>query len=328
MINELVKNLKKVPSKSALQVFGANPTNTKRNLVKALHPDTLPDDEKSLGAEGINEVTRLWDALEAYDPLVIAGQPVGSFLGVGDISEVYEYGSGQVIKVVTNEDDEDLLRAEFETLDTLRKLVDTQVFDAIPYPNAVGREGDIAYAIYDFDPTLVLPRNLFRISSVPLDQRSIGWIWSHVLAALQDVHRVGFIHGGINPDNLLLWDDGQNHGVVLVDWKYASAYQEPLTMLPKNWSRLYPKEIPQKNKPSPSLDSYLAAKTILECAPDLPREMINYFRMVTWDGEIGRESDEIILRDLWKTTIYDKLNFKREFVPLGYKPFSWATWQG
>ena len=126
-----------------------------------------------------------------------------------------------------------------------------------------------------------------------LDPLHMAWVWRRVLYALGYAHSLGVVHGAMVAPHIMVHPE--QHGVVLIDWVYASVqldgYQPALKAVPPAYKQWYPPEVLKKQPPTCGLDIQLAARTMvqlvgadpltLEGYPDrVPPAMRTYFKEV------------------------------------------------
>lgn len=100
-----------------------------------------------------------------------------------------------------------------------------------------------------------------------LEAIHMAWIWRRMLWALGYAHKSGVIHGALLPEHVMILPE--QHGVVLVDWCYASVKEDADQFTPikaavgayKDW---YPKGVFDKQPPSPATDLVMAARCMIE----------------------------------------------------------------
>ncbi|HEU5121406.1 MAG TPA: hypothetical protein VFT59_01050 [Candidatus Saccharimonadales bacterium] len=93
------------------------------------------------------------------------------------------------------------------------------------------------------------------------------WIWRKLLWTIGNAHRVGLIHGSVLPRHIMILPE--QHGVVLVDWCYASRANDsgvfpPVKAIVSEAKEWYPEEVFAKQPPSPATDIAMAARCMVE----------------------------------------------------------------
>jgi serine/threonine protein kinase len=97
-----------------------------------------------------------------------------------------------------------------------------------------------------------------------LDGRHLGWMFNRMLEALGFVHRQGFVHGAVLPPHVLF--HAESHGMLLIGWIHAEKANTALKIAPERFRDWYPPECRKKHPATPSVDIYLAAKTVIYLA--------------------------------------------------------------
>ncbi len=203
-------------------------------------------------------------------------------LGNGDLCATFNArtrladGSDQQItfcKVATSTSDHDLLQAEVKALRLLRAdhtdpdvhPFFPEVIDSFAHREAgkPTRQVNVLSALEGFytltEVNVAFPDGLEAIH--------MAWIWRRVLWALGHAHKHGVIHGALLPSHVMILPE--QHGLVLVDWCYASLLDDSGQFTPikaavggyKDW---YPKEVFAKQPPSPATDLIMAARCMIE----------------------------------------------------------------
>ncbi|HLZ56329.1 MAG TPA: hypothetical protein VKR06_05210 [Ktedonosporobacter sp.] len=99
-----------------------------------------------------------------------------------------------------------------------------------------------------------------------VDPKDMAWIWRRLLVALAFAHGSKVIHGAVLPTHTLIHPD--QHGVVLIDWSYATidpeATGERISALSSAYRGWYPEEVFAKKAPTPGLDLTMGAICMIE----------------------------------------------------------------
>ncbi|MCA9070766.1 MAG: hypothetical protein KDA84_17670, partial [Planctomycetaceae bacterium] len=74
----------------------------------------------------------------------------------------------------------------------------------------------------------------------------------------------GWVHGAVLPPHLLF--HAENHGLQLVGWIHAEKKDTALKVAPQRFKEWYPPECQKKHPTTPSVDIYLAAKSLIYLA--------------------------------------------------------------
>ncbi|MGF7228551.1 MAG: hypothetical protein ACQR33_01050 [Candidatus Saccharibacteria bacterium] len=120
---------------------------------------------------------------------------------------------------------------------------------------------------------LVQLENFYNLAQVRrsfpkgLEAVHMAWIWRRMLWALAHAHELGIVHGAILPEHIMILPE--QHGVVIVDWCYASLKDDAGVFAPvkaivgayKDW---YPEEVFAKAAPSSATDLTMAARCMIQ----------------------------------------------------------------
>lgn len=314
-------------------LFGDNAKEAKaryRKLARRIHPDVAKVEEAEFASTVLNVLweaatERIEDKSYGLPILTIGDYECQTLLGVGDIADIYQGNDdivkGYSIKIVRDSADNYLMDNEQYTLD---KLVNNDTPESMKryYPEVVNVLDDGKGAVVevlryqDIQPyELVSLKQLGDYYDNRMPVRHIGWIWRRLIAALGYAHRQGVIHAAVTPDNILI--EPVNHGLVLIDWIYASQNQAPIVAISTDWRDSYPPEVLDKHTPLPAVDTYMGAKSMLWACNDMPDALQAYFvNWCTTESELVRPDDFKTLLAEFDRTIYDKLGWQREFVPM------------
>lgn len=272
---------------------GVEPTVHVKSTYRQLARQTHPDIDKSAQAHDV--FSKLADmfrlAIEAcergtYDqPQVLATVQsrkathcIQHAWKAGDLCNTYRAESqlkngktlGAFCKIAQNAADNDLLKVEATTLKTLRSDTTKAVFhayfpellDSFSYADgSQKRQANVLDALDGFY-SLAEVRQVYVDGITPLD---MAWMWRRILWALSYVHDLGIVHGALLPDHILI--QPQQHGVILVDWCYASVTdngtQPALTAIVDRYRDWYPSEVFAKQTPSAATDLVMAARCMV-----------------------------------------------------------------
>ncbi len=88
------------------------------------------------------------------------------------------------------------------------------------------------------------------------------WIFRRALSALGFAHRLGVVHGNIEPAHLMV--DARDHNIFLIDWCYAAVRPAETGDGFVCLNELYsPPEVAERKPPIPASDLYSLAKTMV-----------------------------------------------------------------
>ena len=174
-----------------------------------------------------------------------------------------------VLKLPRVKSENDLVKKEFRLLQTLHKEgsgtkygaylpkpVDSFVMDGFRINAFRWQEG-----LYP----AVAVRNRYEQG---LDGRHLAWMFNRVLEVLGFVHKNGWVHGAVLPPHLLY--HAESHGLQLVGWIHAVRLTTPLRVVPKDYKLWYPPECQENPIVTPSVDLYLAARSMIYLAGGNP----------------------------------------------------------
>jgi hypothetical protein len=91
-----------------------------------------------------------------------------------------------------------------------------------------------------------------------LDARDVAWMWRRLLVALGLAHRAGVVHGAVLPPHVLIEPDA--HGVVLVDWCFATEPGGVVPALVPDHQEWYPAEVTGRRPCGPGTDIDMATR--------------------------------------------------------------------
>lgn len=264
-----------------------------RRLAKATHPDRYESAcEQAVGAAAFERLNQLLQEAERAIREGVYGRPVVlatvqtrqarheiiNRLATGDLTTVYKSRStvrGQelatVCKVALSPGDKDLLQVEAKALKRLRgpdtnelahpympELVDSFTYQERVKPARAANVIRRLEGFYDLEQV----RQAFAHGFDPLH---MAWIWRRLLVALDHAHRNKVVHGAVLPQHIMILPE--QHGVVLIDWCYASLQEDddypPIKAVAKAYTDWYPKEVMCKQSPSPATDIAMAARCMV-----------------------------------------------------------------
>ncbi len=200
-------------------------------------------------------------------------------LGDGDLCATYsgvaELEDGRSLptfyKVAVEAGDNDLLRAEAMVLQQLRSDLAASQFH--PYFSELLSsfsydDGQCQYQVN----ALSLLEGFCDLGQLKqqlseLDPLHMTWIWRRILYALGYVHRKNIVHGAMTPGNIMVLPE--QHGVVLVDWCYASSFNDslqaisPIKAIVSNYRDWYSPEVISRQPPSAATDIAMAARSMI-----------------------------------------------------------------
>ena len=269
---------------------------TYREFARTVHPDTHQGkDTYARSQEVFAKLTHFYGQAIEMTTQGKYGQPtelvvwhtrrathtVTDAIGKGDLCGLYTArtqladGSNQATfcKVAQLPSDNDLLETEASVLRRLRGT-DSDVKLHPFYPELSDsfthsetgmsvRRVNVLSQLEGFS-NLAQVRELFPTG---LDPLHMAWIWRRVLWALDHAHQHRIIHGAVVPEHIMILPE--QHGVVLVDWCYASQANDtqespPVRAIVSAYKDWYPEEVFDKSTPSPATDIAMAARCMTQ----------------------------------------------------------------
>jgi hypothetical protein len=271
------------------EIFGTgdDPSVVFKKLARACHPDRFPGDPKAkdafqkLNALKLEADKRVRDGrwgkripLPHCVPLQIGKYKAKPHPRIGDVADLYTVEGGKaLVKVARHHDDNDLLRAEANTLRCLEQIT-TVVKDGVPklqdnfwIDGTWKREANVLSYFPGF-----ISAQMVR-QKVTVDHRTSVWMFKRILALLTWVHHYKLIHGAILPPHVLFYPDNdgrkgvdeRKHSIRLVDWCYSLDFNQRtrLSSWVPAWQDHYAPELLGKTFIGPPSDLYMAAKLMV-----------------------------------------------------------------
>lgn len=261
---------------------------------------------------------------------------VGEQVAAGDVANLYAarvtplsaHGPGRTVagvwKVARHPRDNDLLDAEARSLSVLATRGDPRFAAYVPRLLDTFAHRDTRTGVQRRTTVLGRLDGFVTLAEVTaahpegVDPRDGAWIWRRLLVALGYAHRAGVVHGAVTPAHVLV--DPVAHGVVLVDWCHSVPREPatPLAALSASHTDLYPPEVRDRRAATPSLDIWLAARTMASLVGRrLPQPMRLFVAGCTTASAAGRP------QDAWQVQReFDEL-LERMYGPRVFRPFPW-----
>jgi len=151
------------------------------------------------------------------------------------------------------------------------------------------------------------------------------WLWKRVLETLAWMHEVGFVHGAILPEHLLV--HARDHGVRLVGFSSATSTGQPLSAFPRDAEAFYPRAAWEGGGVTASLDLSMSARCVLfalgaddrRVSRAVPPPLAALLQSVSADDADGR-------RDAWALVAELDAAAREAFGPPRYVPFAMPGW--
>jgi len=258
---------------------------------------------------------------------------VRGLIAHGDICEVYD-GTGVgnepvIVKVARSASNNDLLENEYEVLTEARKSASWIKEGEIKMPlpletfridvsagRAKRRVNVFSLTPRNDKPPLKDPVTLkeVHIAYPRLDPKDAAWMFNRLIDAIHCLHAVGYVHGAITPDHLIV--EPESHRGQLLDYSYAVKPGEIIKSISTSWTGMYAREILDKEPVTWSTDIYMAARCMFyllgmedTSAPNdslMPRPMYQFLKACilgpkhriqnTWQAH---EDFHDLLKQLW-----------------------------
>lgn len=294
-----------------------------RRLARLVHPDTVDKKLKPRGETAFKKLTEMYAIFTGKQPpssaQKIGAWAVGDPLAKGDIADLYRAESDKhepaVFKISRSPKDNDLMDTEAAALKALHRhgppndnflRYIPQLYDSL---KASDRRANIVSAALGYHSL----SDIFSQYIEGLDFRHVVWMMNRLLSALGYAHKHGLVHGAVTPDHLLY--HGVTHGLVLVDWCYSVEIGNPIKAIVKNRKSFYPVEVLKKLPSSPATDIYMAARSMMFAADQIPGEFLGILEWCTAESPKTRPQDAWELQDLW-VKVAEKVYGKPKYVRL------------
>ncbi|MFY1699996.1 serine/threonine protein kinase [Solwaraspora sp. WMMA2101] len=267
------------------EVFGTDDaTRRYHQLARLLHPDTAgPDATDPRATDAFVRLAELWQRhRDAGRDTVTIDTGRHRYVVdraatyVGDLADLYRHGDDQLVKVPRDPANNDLIAREQTALARLADRGDPRYLPYVPRLVDAFRHRDTGTGALRQVSVLGSPTGLYSLAEVRrahsdgVDARDAAWMFRRLLVGLGFAHRAGLVHGAVLPGHVLI--EPQQHGVVLVDWCYASVDGSPVPALVPAYADWYPDEIRRRRTPGPGTDLAMAARCLAwltgERAPD------------------------------------------------------------
>jgi hypothetical protein len=298
-----------------------------RKLLGLVHPDRFAPAQRARAAEVAGKLAKFYHEIigkPSSSPVIVGKWVVEAPFTKGDLADLYlvkrEDAKEGILKIVRSETDNDLMDAEAQALKALwgkdpgdyRKYL-PEIFDTF---QASGRRANV-FARYPGYFSLRQIRQM--LDRVPA--RHIVWMMNRLLSAIGFSEREGYVHGGISPDHLLYHPE--THGMVLTGWCSAVSIVDGqhIQILSDEWKEagIYPEEVLRKWKCGAGTNVFMAAKSILWAAEEMPVRFRRLFEWCTATSPRARPQDAWEFQDLWRETAeqeYGKPKYLKLELPI------------
>jgi hypothetical protein len=235
-------------ARTAGELFGDEAPNREyRRLARLTHPDLVAPADRADATAAFIRLTALW---RSRGRVTIRTRRAEYRLGPvayrGDLANLYDTGTA-LVKVAREPVHNDLLAREAQALRTLASRADPRYLPYVPRlvesfrhreeGTGVERRVNVVGTTTGGLRSLVDVREAYPDG---LDPRDAAWMVRRLLVALGLAHRAGLVHGAVVPDHVLI--QPEEHGLVLVDWCYASEPGQPVPAPLDRYRDWYPVE--------------------------------------------------------------------------------------
>lgn len=169
-----------------------------------------------------------------------------------------------VVKVVRHPKNNDLLLAEATALREIHEQLDRAPLRAhFPVLIESFRIKDEAGALRQAN-VLRHEDEVFSLAQVRekyangIDSADAAWMFNRMIAALGKTHEIGFVHGAIVPEHVLIRPS--DHNGILIDWCYSVRSGDIVKAISPDRKEFYPPELLQKRAATPATDLFMAAQ--------------------------------------------------------------------
>ncbi|MFC4031550.1 molecular chaperone DnaJ [Streptomyces polygonati] len=301
-----------------------------RCLAHLLRPDAAPPGRRGEAAAAFARLTRAWRSRSADLPVLNSPRRayvLGPALATGDLATLrgahYEQDGEHreaVLKIPLRPRDNDLMAHEAAVLTRLDTVGEPRhrAYAPILLESFRDRAADGAERVINALEPLTGFHTLAEVAAVHpdgLDPRDAAWMWRRLLAGLGWVHRAGLVHGAVLPEHVLI--QPPSHGLVLVDWCYATAIGTHLPVLVDRHRDRYPQEALERSPATPATDIHLASSCVRELmGHQTPAPLRAFLRGCLLPAPEARPRDAwLLLAEL--DEILERLYGPRTFRPFG-----------
>ncbi|CAG6392608.1 molecular chaperone DnaJ [Streptomyces cocklensis] len=298
-----------------------------RRLARLLHPDTAPAGRAEQAAAAFARLTAAW---QARHETVTGGRHryvLGPVLAEGGLATVRgaRYDSdgdrhAAVLKIPREPRDNDLMEHEADVLTRLRTVGEPRHRAYAPtlIESFRQRHPDGTEQVVNAFVPLTGFHTLAEVAAAHpggLDPRDAAWMWRRLLTALGWAHRARLVHGAVFPEHVLIHPE--LHGLVLVDWCYATATGTDVPVLLHRHAGSYPPEALAHLPATPATDIHLASLCIAQLTGDLaPPQMRAFLRGCTLPEQERRP------QDAWQLLAELDDLLERLYGPRTFRPFT------
>lgn len=307
------------------ELFGADPEKALKNYRIRFH-ESFGDNAKqpALATHLFQLIGEKADAVKKPFPVITSPKRaymLKTKLATGDVSDVHyaTSESGQYIFKASRVNGGDtLLEREKEAVSAvLAKLVHNDYFKLFPTlaeSFVVKDRIRKRVNVFSYEPGWLTLETIVRKTG-PLDEKHVVWMFKRLLSALGCVRSVGYVHGAVLPQHILIHP--ATHSVRLIGWTSAVKRGNPLTVVPRSHLNFYPPEVTAKKPATSAVDVYLAAKSLwwANSGAQVQRQLWSFLSAFLLPGATMRGEDPFQLYDEFDEKCH-KIFGPPKFVPL------------
>jgi hypothetical protein len=313
-------------AKTAHELFGDDVDETYRGFAMTCHPDRFATDTDEI-KEHAKEVFQLLETRynELKKPPVVwasaeYGYHLGRQIGKGEISNVHlasqisdkfvPKGTSRpmVLKVAQAKEANEYIDKEAKILTDLRvQSGDRKYSDYLPKPVEIFVHDGLHVAVqHHYDRFFTLSEIMARHTN-GLGGRHVAWMFKRILTVIGFAHTANYIHCAVFPMHIMF--NADSHGCKLISWAGCVRSEQKLTVVPMAYKPWYPKkEITKQYPATPSLDIFLAAKSMLELVKldkenRTPQPLLTFLESCVVENPLQRPQDAWKLLDEWDTLL-------------------------
>ena len=212
--------------------------------------------------------------------------PTAPFVS-GELCDLLRCTCGETVAKRARHGNESAVMAEAMNLSALLKDADPRLPPYVPELVSVASDGGWTNVFKSLDGFYTLEEVHARYPV--LEPRDMAWMFRRLLVVLGFTMRADMVHGAVVPSHVLIHPE--KHGLVLVDWCYATGAGQDLEMRSEAYQDWYPPEGKTGTIVGPEMDVYMAAGCMLWLLggqPDgsglptsVPREYRAFFNVCT-----------------------------------------------
>ncbi|MYS23132.1 hypothetical protein GA0115240_14809 [Streptomyces sp. DvalAA-14] len=309
-----------------------------RSLARLLRPGAAPPGRAGEAAAAFARLGRAWQSRSADLPVLDSpsrAYVLGPLVATGDLAALraahYQQDGDHreaAVKIPVRPRDNDLMAHEAAVLTRLDTVAEARHRAYAPrlIETFRDRAADGTERVINALEPLTGFHTLAEVAAAHpdgLDPRDAAWMWRRLLACLGWVHRARLVHAAVFPEHVLV--QPRSHGLVLVDWCYATAAGTHVPVLVDRHLDRYPPEILERSPVSAATDIHLASHTVRELMGDrAPAPLRAFLRGCLLPNQRSRPRDAwLLLAEL--DEVLERLYGPRTFRPFTMPPAPTAT---